>query len=152
MSSVHRRFVRPRPASRVALATCLFRLRLKSPPRQPVISYNTISGEAYFAPVQPFSAIAPYNGLPTYHGCSEDLNTEGSLGAGQGSTFCLFETQPDLTIGGIVTYIGNAAHLICRAGTVSHSGACMHGGTGPDGPPGAGALPGGRAAQVTALS
>jgi hypothetical protein len=71
--------------------------------------YKTFSGVAYFAPVQPFSTIAPYNGVPTYMGCSEDLNTQSTVGAGQGSTFCLFETQPARTVGGIVTYIDQGA-------------------------------------------
>jgi hypothetical protein len=69
------------------------------------LAYNTFSGEAYFAPNQPFSSIAPYNGVPTYQGCSQDLNTQNSVGAGQGSAFCLFETQQNRTVGGIVTYI-----------------------------------------------
>jgi len=73
------------------------------------LTYNTFSGVAYFAGVQPYSTIAPYNGVPTYTGCSQDLNTQSNVGAGQGSTFCLFETDPDRTVGGIVTYIDQAS-------------------------------------------
>jgi len=47
--------------------------------------------------------------VPTYQGCSEDLNTQSTVSAGQGSTFCLFETQPARTVGGIVTYIDQSA-------------------------------------------
>jgi hypothetical protein len=71
--------------------------------------YNTFSGVAYFAPNTPFSTIAPFSGVPTYAGCSQDLNTQGQVGAGQGSAFCLFETQPARTVGGIVTYIDQSA-------------------------------------------
>jgi hypothetical protein len=71
--------------------------------------YNTFSGVAHFAPNQSFSSIAPYNGVPTYKGCSQDLNTQSQVGAGQGRAFCLFETQPARTVGGIVTYINQSS-------------------------------------------
>lgn len=73
------------------------------------LTYNTFSGVAYFAPNTPFSTIAPYNGVPTYEGCSQDLNTQSTVDAGQGDAFCLFESDPARTVGGIVTYIDQAS-------------------------------------------
>jgi hypothetical protein len=69
------------------------------------ILYGTFSGETYLSPVSPYSSIAPFNGVPTYQGCADDTDLQSSVGAGQGTAFCLYETQPALTIGGIVTYI-----------------------------------------------
>jgi hypothetical protein len=69
------------------------------------LEYNTFSGVTYFAPNIPFSTIAPYKGVPTYSGCSQDLNTQETVSAGQGSTFCLYEDSSGLLVGGIVTYI-----------------------------------------------
>jgi hypothetical protein len=73
------------------------------------LMYNTFSGVAYFAPNQPFSSIAPYNGVPTYQGCLQDLNTQSTVGAGQGRAFCLFEAQQNRAVGGIVTYIDQSS-------------------------------------------
>jgi hypothetical protein len=73
------------------------------------LMYNTFSGVAYFAPNQPFSSIAPHNGAPTYQGCLQDLNTQSTVGAGQGRAFGLFEAQQNRTVGGIVTYIDQSS-------------------------------------------
>jgi hypothetical protein len=73
------------------------------------LAYGSFSGVPYLSPVPPFSSIAPFNGVPTYHGCADDTDVQSSVNVGQGTAFCLYETQPALTIGGIVTYIDQSA-------------------------------------------
>jgi hypothetical protein len=43
--------------------------------------------------------------VPTYQGRADDTDLQSQVGAGQGAAFCLYGTQPALTVGGIVTYI-----------------------------------------------
>jgi hypothetical protein len=73
------------------------------------LAYGSFSGVPYLSPVPPFSSIAPFNGVPTYQGCTNDTDVQSSVNIGQGTAFCLYETQPSLTIGGIVTYIDQSA-------------------------------------------
>jgi hypothetical protein len=73
------------------------------------LAYGSFSGVPYLSPVPPFSSIAPFNGVPTYQGCADNTDVQSSVNIGQGTAFCLYESQPALTIGGIVTYIDQNA-------------------------------------------
>jgi hypothetical protein len=70
--------------------------------------FNTFSGEAYIAPVSPYSKMADFYGVPTYQGCVGDTDAQPSVGAGQGSAFCLYESENGLVAGGVVTYINSS--------------------------------------------
>jgi hypothetical protein len=72
------------------------------------LTYNTFSGEAYISPVSPYSTIADFNGVPTYQGCVGDTDAQNSVGVGQGSAFCLYESENRLVAGGVVTYIDSS--------------------------------------------
>jgi hypothetical protein len=73
------------------------------------IIYTASSGTTVISPVSPNSTIAPSRGMPTLGGCVAATDTQASVIANQGSTFCLYEVANGLVIGGIVTYLDQSA-------------------------------------------
>jgi hypothetical protein len=71
------------------------------------IMFNTFSDVNTLYPIPPYGSIAPFTGVPTYQGCLDDTDKQPSIGAGQGTAFCLYEQ--DLLVGGVITYIDQAS-------------------------------------------
>jgi hypothetical protein len=71
------------------------------------IMFNTFSDVNTIYPIPPYSSIAPFTGVPTYQGCLNDTDMQPSIGADQGTAFCLYEQN--LVIGGVITYIDQAS-------------------------------------------